>query len=75
LRSIAYQSNNKEINQFSTNKNLFEKFIVQQISTKFAGQLVGDNAYRLGTVPKGASIFYGDDKVPLYQDVTDTKAL
>ena len=74
LRSIAYQSNNKEINQFSTNKNLFEKFIVQQISTKFAGQLIGDNAYRLGTVPKGVSIFYGDDKVPLYQDVTEIKS-
>jgi hypothetical protein len=64
----------KSLSKFITNKGLFENIILPTIKTysKFEG-LVGKDSYRLGEVSRGVSIFFGEEKVPLWKDVDEIK--
>ncbi len=75
LRSIAWKSTNPEIKAFTKNEVLFKKFVLPTIRnySRFEGELTEGNAYQLIETPRGLSIFFGDDKVPLYQDITEIK--
>jgi hypothetical protein len=54
---------------------LFEEIVLKAIKarSKFEGELISNTAYRLGDVKKGKSIFFGNEKVPLFQDIDEIK--
>ena len=58
------------LKKFTTNKSLFYNIVLPAIKTnsKFEG-LIGEDSYRLGEVSKGLSIFFGEEKVPLWRDI------
>jgi len=58
------------LKKYSTNKSLFYNIVLPAIKTnsKFEG-LIGEDSYRLGEVSKGLSIFFGEEKVPLWRDI------
>ena len=62
------------LNKFTTNKSLFENVILPiiKVNSKFEG-LIGKDSYRLGEVNKGLSIFFGEEKVPLWKDINEIK--
>jgi hypothetical protein len=64
----------KQLSKLKTNKGLFENIILPTIKTysKFEG-LVGKDSYRLGEVSRGISIFFGEEKVPLWKDIDEIK--
>ena len=64
-----------ELKEYTTNKGLFEEIVLKAIKarSKFEGELISDTAYRLGDVKKGKSIFFGNEKVPLFQDIDEIK--
>jgi hypothetical protein len=74
LRTLAYTFGGK-IKKYTSNEVLFKDVILKAIKaySKFEGELVSDTAYRLGDVKNGKSIFFGDEKVPLFQDITEIK--
>ena len=74
LRTIAAMIGSK-LKKFTTNKSLFDNVLLPiiKVNSKFEG-LVGENSYRLGNVRKGVSIFFGEDKVPLWKDIDEIKA-
>jgi hypothetical protein len=64
-----------ELKEYTTNKGLFEEIVLKAIKarSKFEGELISNTAYRLGDVKKGKSIFFGNEKVPLFQDIDEIK--
>ena len=64
-----------ELKKYTTNKGLFEEIVLKAIKarSKFKGELISDTAYRLGDVKNGKSIFFGNEKVPLFQDIDEIK--
>jgi hypothetical protein len=74
LRTLAYTFGGK-IKKYTSNEVLFKDVILKAIKaySKFEGELVSNTAYRLGDVQNGKSIFFGDEKVPLFQDITEIK--
>lgn len=73
IRTLAYEIG-KGLKQFTTNKGLFENIILPIVRTysKFEG-IIGKDSYRLNGVEKGQSIYFGETKVPLWQDTTAIK--
>jgi hypothetical protein len=74
LRTLAYEIK-KDLSKFITNKGLFENIIlptIQSGNSKFKG-VIGKDSYRLVNVPKGQSIYFGEEKVPLWTETTEIK--
>ena len=73
IRTIASFLKGK-LEKLKTNRGIFENILLPTIKTysKFKGT-IEKNSYNLVSVPKGESIYFGDEKVPLWLDINYIK--
>jgi hypothetical protein len=74
IRTIASFLKGK-FSKLTTNRGIFENILLPIIKTnsKFQGKLEKDS-YNLVSVPKGESIYFGTEKVPLWLDINYIKS-
>jgi hypothetical protein len=75
LRTMASKIGPGEIYKLRTNRGLFENILLPIIKTasKFEGK-IGEDSYKLEPVKGGESIYFGDEKVPLWADINRIKS-
>jgi hypothetical protein len=75
LRTMASKIGPGEIYKLRTNRGLFENILLPIIKTasKFEGK-IGEDSYKLEPVKGGESIYFGEEKVPLWADINRIKS-
>jgi hypothetical protein len=75
LRTMASKIGPGEIYKLRINRGLFENILLPIIKTasKFEGK-IGEDSYKLEPVKGGESIYFGEEKVPLWADINRIKS-